>query len=151
MASGVRRRALYVTRIIPRVDEVERFENLLRVVADLAEENEGTPIIVEGRRDLESLRKLGCQGRIIVLHTGGTLVEFSETVGREARRAILLLDWDTKGATLQESLGRGLEAAGVRVNGRYRDELKRWINAQAKDIESLAPYVERGRRKFRLP
>ncbi len=143
---------LYVSILITTVDEVGRFEELLRVLADLAEENveDDVPIIVEGRHDLESLRKLGCQGRILVLHSGETLFGFCESVGREARRAILLVDWDRKGAILHDSVGRGLEAVGVKVNDRYRGELKRWINAQTKDIESIAPYVERGRRKFKV-
>lgn len=132
------------------MNDKERFENLLKVIADLVEENETAPIVVEGRRDFDALRRLGCRGEIAILHTGGTVVEFCESLGRRARRAIVLMDWDRKGRGLQESVAHNLALAGVEVDTACRDGLKRWANAQVKDIESLAPYVERGRRKFKV-
>jgi len=132
------------------MNEKERFQRLLKVLADLAEENESSPIVVEGRRDFDALHALGCLGEIVIFHSGGTMVEFCELLGRRSKRAILLMDWDRKGRSLQDDLSQGLALAGVEVNGTFRDLLKRWANAQVKDIESLAPYVERGRRKFKL-
>jgi 2,5-diamino-6-(ribosylamino)-4(3H)-pyrimidinone 5'-phosphate reductase len=132
------------------MNDKDRFAKLLDTLARLVEENEEVPVIVEGRRDVESLRALGAGGELIPLHTGGTLVEFCETLGRRTERAILLLDWDREGRELHETVRRSLTLAGVEVDDTFRESLKRWVNAQLKDVESLAPYIERGRRKFNL-
>ena len=49
----------------------EREEKILQVLECLAEESaKGTPIIVEGKNDIEALRALGVEGKIISAKTG---------------------------------------------------------------------------------
>jgi hypothetical protein len=49
----------------------ERQEKIQQTLECLAEESaRGTPIIVEGKKDLETLRTLGVQGQIVTAKTG---------------------------------------------------------------------------------
>jgi len=130
------------------VDDEERFERLLEVLRDLREANEETPIVVEGIRDIASLRALGVSGHIIPLHSGEPLFQVAEAISDQADEVILLTDWDAKGQTLFESLRASLAANGVRVEGRFRDDLRRSIRPTLNDVESLASYVARNLARY---
>lgn len=131
-----------------RVDDEARFEELLLVIDDLAERNVEVPIVVEGRRDVESLRQLGCNGVIVALHTGENLFALAERLASEAREVILLTDWDRKGAALHDQLAANLGANGVRIDASFRDDLRRFQSPPVKDVESLATYVERNLQRY---
>jgi 5S rRNA maturation endonuclease (ribonuclease M5) len=125
------------------MDDEERLERLLEVIAELAESNRETPILVEGRRDIESLRRLGCMGEIHALHAGKTLHDRAEFLAGSATEVILLTDWDRKGEELYEAMRVRLAANGVRAEGSFRDKIRLWMRPPVKDIESLAGYVAR--------
>ncbi|MFA5862216.1 MAG: hypothetical protein WDA16_11035 [Candidatus Thermoplasmatota archaeon] len=130
------------------MDDAERFERLMEVIDDLAIENLETPIVVEGRRDVESLRILGCAGEIHPLNLGNTLHERAEALAGGAKLVILLTDWDKKGDQLFEAMATRLHANGVRVDRTYRDKIQMWMRPPVKDIESLAGYVARNLARY---
>ncbi len=132
------------------MDERERFQRLLAVLQELSEEDGERPIIVEGRKDVECLSGLGLGGPILQVNNGVPLLDFCEALAAEHRDVILLLDWDRTGEILLANLRRILSTLGVHTDTTYRSALRRWANAQLKDIESLYPYVTRGRMKFGL-
>ncbi len=132
------------------MDERQRFERLLAVLQELSDENGNRPIIVEGRKDVECLAGLGLGGHILQVNHGVSLLDFCEGVAARHRSVILLMDWDRTGENLLNNLKRILATLGVQTDTTYRDGLRRWVNAQLKDIESLYPYVTRGRGKFGL-
>lgn len=125
------------------MDDVERFDALLEVLSTLRESNEETPVIVEGMRDIASLRALGLTGHIIPLHNGGSLFQVAESIADQADEVILLTDWDDKGQTLFDALRASLAANGVKVDGKFRDDIRHWIRPTLRDVESLAGYVSR--------
>lgn len=131
-----------------RVDERARFENLVELLEELAEANDATPILVEGRRDVEALRKMGCRGEIIALHTGETLFAVVERVAASTKAVILLTDWDRKGTELLERFHSLLTTHGVRCDRSYRDRIPGMVRLSFKDVESLPGYVDRGLEKF---
>lgn len=131
------------------MEDEERFDGLLLLLDELREANELRPIIVEGQRDVASLRVVGCAGRILTLHRGEPLFLLAESVAREAREAILLTDWDRKGDILFDQLGASLAANGVRVDRTFRDRLPAWTKPRLHDVESLGGYVARGLERFR--
>lgn len=133
---------------LPRVDDEERFEELLEVLSELREANEEVPVVVEGARDVGSLRQLGLAGHIIPLHSGATLFALAEEIAAQADEVILLTDWDRKGQTLFESLRAALAANGVRVEGRFRDDIRRTSRPTPNDVESLANVVRRGLERY---
>jgi 5S rRNA maturation endonuclease (ribonuclease M5) len=84
-----------------------RLRGLLRELALL---NDEIPVIVEGRRDVAALRRLGLKGAILTLHCGQTVAAFGEQIARRFPSVILLLDWDRRGRLLHAQLTRHLEA-----------------------------------------
>ena len=121
--------------------ERDRFDHLLALLEDLAEENESRPIVVEGQRDVTSLRAMGCRGEVLPLHSGETLFALAERLSASFRDVILLTDWDRKGDALFEQLGASLGACGVRCDRTYRDRLREATQSALKDVEGLAGYV----------
>ncbi|MBI3621493.1 MAG: hypothetical protein HY208_04820 [Nitrospirae bacterium] len=71
--------------------------------------NEEFPVIVEGRHDVDALRRLGLKGAILTLHCGRTVAAFAEQLTRRFPAVILLLDWDRRGRQLHTQLTRQLE------------------------------------------
>jgi 5S rRNA maturation endonuclease (ribonuclease M5) len=130
------------------VDDAERFEGLLEVLAALREANEERPVVVEGSRDVVSLRLLGLEGHIIPLHSGDPLFQVAESIAAQADEVILLTDWDAKGQTLFEQLRAALAANGVKVDGAFRDDIRHAIRPTLKDVESLAGHVQRGLERY---
>jgi 2,5-diamino-6-(ribosylamino)-4(3H)-pyrimidinone 5'-phosphate reductase len=111
----------------------------------LAEESAaGTPVVVEGKKDLETLRALGVQGRIVTAKTGGKsrldLISEIEKIGKS--EVILLLDFDRRGKEWTAVLRMNLEKARIKVNVEFRKELLRSAGRELKDIEGLVAYLE---------
>src|SRR6202142_3706298 len=63
--------------------DTERAERLKEVLQALYEANKRVPIIVEGRRDANALRRIGLAGDIINLHSGMGLFEFCEDIAEK--------------------------------------------------------------------
>jgi 5S rRNA maturation endonuclease (ribonuclease M5) len=129
----------------------ERQEKIQQTLVCLAEESaRGTPIIVEGRKDLETLRTLGVQGRIMTAKTGGKsrldLISEIERIGN--REVILLLDFDRRGKEWTAILRENLEKARIKANVTFRKELLRVAGKELKDIEGLAAYLQTLSRKL---
>ena len=123
----------------------DRQEKIQQTLKCLAEESAtGTPIIVEGKKDLETLRALGVQGRIVTAKTGGKsrldLISEIEKVG--SPEVILLLDFDRRGKEWTAILRTNLEKARIKANVTFRKELLRSAGREPKDIEGLAAYLQ---------
>lgn len=121
----------------------EIYEELLGVIDDLVEENRTAPVIVEGARDLRSLRELGVAGEVFSLNTGISVFNFVETLGARHHEAIVLTDWDRRGGQLCRLLRDALEANGMRPDVELRARLTFLCRKDIKDVESLAAFVER--------
>lgn len=87
----------------------ERAEKIREVLHYLYEINKFVPIIVEGRRDKKALREIGFDGEIIILHSGKSIYEFSETIANRFEKVVLLIDWDEKGEELYSKIGENLQ------------------------------------------
>jgi len=121
------------------VDEV--LEGLLQALDDLADDNQVTPVIVEGEKDVASLRSLGVEGEILRVNSGLALFNFCEEVSRRHKSAIVLTDWDARGGTLCRRLREGLEANGVRPNLEHRQRIAILCRKDVKDVEGLPNYI----------
>jgi 2,5-diamino-6-(ribosylamino)-4(3H)-pyrimidinone 5'-phosphate reductase len=97
----------------------ERQEKIEQIIAILAEESKkGTPIVVEGRNDAQTLRVLGMEGPVITVKTGGKnfLDVVSEIEESDARKVILLLDFDRRGKEGTRRLVLDLERLRIKAN-----------------------------------
>jgi len=124
---------------------VRRLEEILRLLEKLKERMaDGALVIVEGQKDVESLRKLGAVGKILPAKSSGkslldTLIEIER---REAKEAILLMDFDRRGREWTMRLARHLEAMKIKPNLTFWRQLLGLAGRDVKDIESLAGYIE---------
>jgi 5S rRNA maturation endonuclease (ribonuclease M5) len=128
----------------------EKEEKILRVLERLAEESaKGTPIVVEGKKDIESLRALAVEGKIISAKTGGKslLDVISEVEKSGVREIILLLDFDRRGKEWTKRIRQQLEKARIRSNVKFWYELLILVGREVKDVEGLTAYMETLKKK----
>jgi len=129
----------------------EKEEKIRLVLECLAEESvKGKPIIVEGKKDIEALKMLGVEGKIISAKTGGKslLDVISEVEKCEAQEVIALLDFDRRGKEWTKRLKHHLEKAKIKLNLKFWNELLGLVGKEVKDIEGLATYMETLKRKI---
>lgn len=126
------------------MDDPEAFEALLALLDELDEASLTTPVLVEGRRDAEALRRLGVRGEVRLVHRGVPLLRVCEAIAQRARHAIVLTDWDPKGDQLFASLRDVLQSCGVRPDATFREGIRRHVRAPLQGVEDLADHVARG-------
>jgi len=125
----------------------EKIQHILQRLA--AESNKGTPIIVEGRKDVETLRTLAIEGKIITAKSGKSLLDVVSEVEKSGpKEVVLLLDCDRRGRELTRQLKHHLETAKIKTNTTIWHELFSIIGKEVKDVESLSAYLETLTRKY---
>jgi 5S rRNA maturation endonuclease (ribonuclease M5) len=102
--------------------------------------NDEIPVIVEGRRDVAALRRLGLRGTIATVHCGQTVAAFGERINRRFASVILLLDWDQRGRQLHAQLTRHLEADWEEYNY-IRQELIGLCKSAISCVEELPAWL----------
>lgn len=80
------------------------------------EKNDSVPIIVEGKNDVNSLRRINFAGEIIPVNLGSSLLNFSESIATSYGEVILLTDFDRKGRILKENIEKYLVSAGSKAD-----------------------------------
>jgi 5S rRNA maturation endonuclease (ribonuclease M5) len=117
---------------------LERVEELLSELSEYSEK--GAIIIVEGKRDVLSLRKLGIEGNF-ELATRQSLFNFSERIAQLGKQVIILTDWDRRGDLLAAKLTEYFENFGLKPELEIRNKLRLICQKEIKDIESMYTYV----------
>ena len=128
----------------------KKLEKILKLLERLTTESaKGTPIIVEGRNDVNALNKLGLEGDIILAKSSGKsfLDVLSEVEERRKREVILLMDFDRHGKEWTNRLARRLEEMRINPNLLFWKSLLGLVGRDVKDIEGLATYLETLRKK----
>jgi len=124
----------------------EKEEKLTEALNTLAEESaKGTTILVEGRKDVETLRNLGVQGPILTVKTGGKsfLDVISELEEQRLAKVVLLLDFDRRGKQGTNRLRRNLERTGIRVDLAVWLALLGSVGKDVQCVEGLTAYLKR--------
>ena len=128
----------------------KRLEEIYNLLERLEKQSsKGTPIVVEGRNDFQTLNRLGITGDIISAKTEGK--NFLDVVGEieksGKREVILLLDFDRRGKNWTHRLSRCLEEMKITPNLVFWRRLSGLVGHDVKDIEGLATYLETLRNK----
>jgi len=122
--------------------KLEKIQKLLERLAKQAAT--GTPIVVEGRNDVQSLHRLGVTGDIILAKTAGK--SFLDVLGEVEQKGrsevILLFDFDRRGKEWTRRMARRLEGMKVTPNLLFWKMLLCLVGRDVKDIEGLAAYLE---------
>jgi 5S rRNA maturation endonuclease (ribonuclease M5) len=116
------------------MDYKKNFQELEKGLFELIEENKKVPIVVEGDKDVFSLRKLGIIGEIITINSGFSIIDFCDKIANKYKEIILLTDWDRKGGYICHTIERNLEGR-VKCNLYYRELFA--TKAMTKTVEGL--------------
>ena len=124
-------------------------EEINKVLLELKEENKTVPIIVEGEKDKQALKKLDINGKIIRYNIGMSISNFCDNIAKDYKKIILLTDWDRKGGYLCSTIKKNLESR-VKINTEYRKffakkSMTRTIEGLPSWIDSLKKKVEDGK------
>ena len=124
---------------------IEKEEKILKVLTELKDESaKGTPIVVEGKKDIAALRALGVSGVVLSVKTGGKSFQDAvvEIESLNAPEVILFLDFDRRGKQGTQRLKQSLEHAKIKPNMTFWRELSALLGKEAQCIESLIAYME---------
>jgi 5S rRNA maturation endonuclease (ribonuclease M5) len=128
------------------MDYEKSLEDLEEALFELREENKTVPIIVEGDKDIEALRKLNITGEIIRFNVGLSIPDFCDMISQKYKNIILLTDWDKKGGYLCSTIKKNLESR-VGCNTRYREIFAK--RSMIRTLEGLPSWIETLRKKIR--
>ncbi len=127
------------------LEDMERLESIEEIILELqALADTGAIIVVEGRRDVASLRSLGINGEIR-LASQQPLLEFTEKLSKSGKKIIVLTDWDKRGGMMARKIIDNLQFYGIVPNTDIRSRIGILVRKSIKDIESLNSYVSRMR------
>lgn len=120
------------------------FRRLSRIVEELSfRAEQGTPVLIEGKKDEEALNKLGIQGNIIkVSGSGLKLFEIAEMAVESSSEVIILTDFDKKGNILAKKLSNDIQSLGSHPDLNIRKNIMNITRKYIKDIESLPRHLK---------
>lgn len=123
-----------------RKEKVERIEQILAQLIEKSDE--GTPIIVEGKKDAQALQELGVKGPILMVKTGGkSFLEAKMEIEKLcSNEVILLLDFDRRGKEGTKHLQESLERGNVILNLKFWLDLRGLAGREIQCIEGLPSY-----------
>jgi 5S rRNA maturation endonuclease (ribonuclease M5) len=127
-------------RILEDIERLEKLEEIIEELKNLA--GSGAVIVVEGRKDSESLRHLGIEGDIRFA-TQQPLLGFTESLSKSSGGIILLTDWDRKGGIIARKIIAYLLTYGVMPNTEIRSKIRGLVKKRIKDVESLGNYIDK--------
>lgn len=132
----------------------EKEEKTQQILEDLRDESaNGTPIIVEGKKDVETLNALGVGGKFVTLKTGGkSFIDVVSALEKsKVSEVVLLLDFDRRGKQGTNRLRHNLEHVGIRVNLMFWRGLLRFVGKDVQCVEGLETYLKNLRAKLVVP
>lgn len=120
------------------MDYEKSFEYLKKALDELSEENKTIPVIVEGEKDIEALRKLDITGEIITVNVGMSLTDFCDHIAEKYKEIIILTDWDRRGGYLCHTIKKNLQGR-VKCDMHYREIIAK--NAMIRTVEGLPSWI----------
>ena len=127
------------------MDYKKSLDDLEKALSELRDENKFIPIIVEGEKDINALRKLDIDGTIISVNAGISLTDFCDKIADNYKDIIILTDWDRRGGYLCHTIKKNLEGR-VNCNIYYRGIFAK--NSMIRTIEGLPTWIETMKEKI---
>jgi len=118
-------------------DEFDEF--LGGFIADLNNLSEdGWSVLVEGPRDAQALRRLGCVGNVV---TVSSVVRKGNDVFDRDKKIVILTDLDREGAVLASRYIKRLSHDGFRTSLAERQRLKKASHGVFLHVENLSRFA----------
>ena len=126
-------------------DNDETIERLRSFIGMLNHESEnGSVIVVEGKRDAVALSKVGFTGNPTVFHHFKGMANFIDSQDHSnKKKIILLLDMDRTGKYLTSRLVSQLQSRRKNVSLSYKRTLAKITNGKVRHVEDLVMYAPR--------
>ena len=121
------------------IDRLRGFIDMLNYEAE-----NGSVVVVEGKRDVEALMRIGFNGNVTTFNRFKGIADFIDNQHLFSKKIILLLDMDRTGKYLTSRLVSQLQHQGSNVNLFYKKTLAKITNGKIRHVEELvayAPYV----------
>ena len=127
----------------------DKIEKILELLDRLAiQSTKGTPIVVEGKKDVDVLRKLALSGEIITAKNKKSFLALAAELEKlNVEEVILLLDFDRRGKEWTKRLTQYLEQTTTRPNTFFWKGLASLLSRDVKDIEGILPYLQTLKKK----
>ena len=122
------------------MDYKKSLETIEKALSELKEENKIIPIIVEGEKDIQALKKLDINGKILPVNTGISITDFCDDIAQKYEEIIILTDWDRKGGHICQLIKRNLSGR-VKVNTYFREIFAK--NTMTKTVEGLPSWINK--------
>ena len=120
------------------MDYEKSYDDLKKALLELSEENKNIPVIVEGEKDIEALRKLDLTGVIISVNVGMSLTDFCDHIAEKYKEIIILTDWDRRGGYLCHTIRKNLQGR-IKCNMYYRKVFAK--NSMIRTVEGLPSWI----------
>ncbi|MFX1561942.1 MAG: toprim domain-containing protein [Promethearchaeota archaeon] len=111
----------------------ERYEQGIELLLEISED--GVPIVVEGIKDVATLRHIGLSGPIITL-VGQSIVALADKLA-DFDRLLILFDFDRQGKRLTKKLTEQLQGRGIIIMEDIRQTLQHAFSWHTRVIEGL--------------
>lgn len=140
---------------ITRDDILDEFNSWIEDINSL---EDGYVILVEGRKDVRSLRGLGVKTPIYKINRGYSIIDLVDHVDKgsgpfeeedPAKGVVILTDWDRKGGQLASSLAEYCRTSDLDYDLEFRKRLARLLGRWIKDVESARSIIT-GLRRGRI-
>jgi 5S rRNA maturation endonuclease (ribonuclease M5) len=119
----------------------EAYLKLRSIIDELVDRSRmGCIILVEGRRDVLSLRELGVTGKILAVSNTPNAV-LVDSIG--CRDVVILTDWDKRGERLKDDLVLKLSSWGVVADISFRKRIFAIVGRIVTEVEDLADFVRK--------
>jgi 5S rRNA maturation endonuclease (ribonuclease M5) len=105
------------------------------------ESEKGSVIVVEGKRDVDALTRIGFKGQVTVLNRYKGINDFVDNHYWIQKKIILLLDMDRTGKYMTSKLLKQLQCKGRNVSLFYKKTLAKISNGKIRHIEDLISYA----------
>lgn len=115
------------------------YKSFFDAIEELKERaREGWVIIVEGQKDVESLRNAGIEGEII---TFCGYAATADSVGD--RNAIILTDFDRKGMEIEKGLVEALMVYGKVPNTEIKRKIFHAVRKEISKVEEISAFIDK--------
>ena len=121
------------------MDYEKSLSDLEKILDDLRDKNNEIPILVEGDKDIEALKKLNITGIILCLNKGMSVTNFCDLIAKKYDKIMILTDWDKKGGQLCYKLKKNL-IGRVDCITDYRKKIAQ--KTTIKTVEGLPSWIE---------
>ena len=120
----------------------KRYDLAYRALEEAIEENEaGSVVLVEGRRDEIALRALGFTGPIEKLNRGWPVEKIIAYIDEKYESCILLMDWDRTGGRLQKKIVESMTGLEINVSDELRRVLSKAMKPDTRCVEDLTSFL----------